>query len=100
MRHRFSKMRASIVESSAHEARRRKPNRIRGLTQLNPFFFLLFSVTGVCTMQIPAFPLHLLHLRVSTPTRQPERTNCLAFLVKLCAGIAAQIELPCRNQQE
>ena len=38
-------------------------------------------------MQIPALPLHLLHLRVPAPTRQPERTNCLAFLVKLRAGI-------------
>lgn len=99
MRHPFSKMRASIVESPAHGARRRKPNRIRGLTQLNPFFFLLFSVAGVCNAD-PGPSLHLLHLRVPAPTRQPERTNCLAFLVKLRAGIAVQIELPCGNQRE
>ncbi|AYN22901.1 hypothetical protein CNCMI4602_0027 [Bifidobacterium animalis subsp. animalis] len=48
LRHPFSKMRASIVESSAHEAQRGKPSHIRGLTQLNTFL-LLFSGAGICT---------------------------------------------------
>lgn len=94
MRHRFSKMRASIVESSAHEARRRKPNRIRGLTQLNPFFFLLFSVTGVCKCRSRPF-LCLCYICVY-PRQRDSQNAPIALLSSSSCARASPPRLNCR----